>query len=282
MVMPDHLFLVRHGESEGNVAALAAKRGEEPLPTDPFYDLPGRAWALTDKGRVQAATIGTWLRGALEEIGRTAGATPTGRRYVSPYVRTRQTAAGLRLGSALQPVGWYVNRSLRERDWGDIESIPKSEFDFAEQYEHSRHKRAIDPLYWHPPGGESLCDVAENRVRNFLDTLHRECSGQTVVAVTHGEFMMATRLVLERADDETFADWLDDPRQRLENCAVLHYTRIPPGAEPHRGAPAPRLAYLRRARPVQADGAWRVEVTPWRRIDFALPTDDELLARWRV
>lgn len=37
---------------------------------------------------------------------------------------------------------------------------------------------------------------------------------------------------------------------------------------------------MRRARPVQdADGTWRVEVDPWRKLDFSTYDNDELLAQ---
>ena len=137
----------------------------------------------------------------------------------------------------------------------------------------------LDPLYWRPPGGESICDVAENRVRNFLETLHRECSDQTVLAVTHGEFIRATRIVLERIDDETFTRWETDPAQYTHNCAVFHYTRVVPDGEVGTapGRLMPRISFLRRAHPVLGDdGVWRTRVGEWQRIQYSKLTIDEL------
>jgi broad specificity phosphatase PhoE len=50
MSMPRHFFLVRHGESVGNVANNLAKQGDISHFTDEFVTTPGRTWRLTDKG----------------------------------------------------------------------------------------------------------------------------------------------------------------------------------------------------------------------------------------
>jgi broad specificity phosphatase PhoE len=296
MAMPEHLILIRHGESEGNLAMNLAKTGDESLFTDDYVTTPGRMWALTEKGHMQARTIGAWLQAQdddyqLGRFGRSAA-----NHYASPFVRTRQTAGLLGLVVADRvsrpSVRWRLNRSIRERDWGDIETITRREFAEHPLLALNARKKEMDPLYWRPPGGESIVDVAENRVRNFLDTLHRECDGRTAIAVTHGEFMEATRLVLERADDETFDAWEEDKSQRIANCEVIHYTRTVPDAQflGHFEKPGDRskntcwpmrdrLTYMRRARPIQRpDGAWVVEVSPWHKIEFTMPDNEGLLA----
>lgn len=302
MSMPEHLVLIRHGESEGNVATRAARKGDESAFTDEFVTIPGRKWALTAKGRAQAECVGAWLMdekrsGSFSRTG--IGHSETLARYfASPFTRTKQTAAHLWLldldwrdpkTGESRSVRWRLNRTLRERDWGDIETIPQRVFQSDPAYSLNARKKEIDPLYWRPPGGESICDVAENRVRNFLDTLHRECSSHAVFTVTHGEFMRATRLVLERADDETYESWDDDPAQKIHNCEVIHYSRRVPergflGRFEQPGAPSrcwpirERITYVRRARPVeQADGSFVMQADPWSEISFTEPTNAELL-----
>lgn len=260
--MPDHLVLVRHGESTGNVAVEAAKNGDLSFHTEEFMTTPGHRWRLTPTGQDQAASAGAFLSQAF----------PSGfdRYLVSPYVRTRQTAATLGLLDA----SWLMNRALRERDWGDIGSIPRSEFksrpEFELNYAHSRR----DPLYWVPPGGESIANVAEDRVRNVLSTLHRECSGQSVLAVTHGEVMWSFRLVLERLDDERFIALDADPQFKIVNCEVHHYTRVDPVTQ----VQAPRLEWVRTAAPVWDGSGWAVRVSPWRKFTSKLLSNEQLLA----
>ncbi len=269
MAMPDHLFLVRHGESHGNVASNRAKLGDESLFTDEYVTTPGRLWELTEVGRRQAQLSGAWLAAELERLG-----APEARHYVSPYVRTRQTAAALNLTPSGRSAQWYVNRSVRERDWGDIETIPRRVFAEDPTYARNAAKKAMDPLYWRPPGGESISEVADNRVRNVLDTLHRECSGGTVIIVSHGEFIQATRLVLERVDDDTYTAWQSDPAARINNAEIVQYSRVDVRDDGD-GSTHDRLAFLRRVRP-DVDTEQMV-VGPWQQIIYARPTNEELL-----
>lgn len=87
--------------------------------------------------------------------------------------------------------------------------------------------RRIDALYWRPPGGESIADV-RMRVRSLFDTLHRECEGQSVVVVTHGEFMSAARASLEYMSDEQWVEYDRDKSQKILNTHVYHYSRRHP------------------------------------------------------
>lgn len=268
MGMPNNLVLVRHGQSEGNVAVEAAKKGDLSFYEDEdgkFMTVPGHQWRLTDYGREQAQTIGRWVTEVLDE-----GSWDFDRLYTSTYVRARETAAHLGLRGA----EWMVNRAFRERDWGDIGSIPRT--DFVKRYPDNAHQKVIDPLYWTPPGGESIAHVAENRVRNILSTLHRECDAQNVLAVTHGEMMWAFRMVLEYWNDEDFVRYDADPAHKIHNCEAIHYTRTNPFDESVEMAD--RLCWVRRARPVFDGTRWMVEVDPWQQVDKPIMTNEDLMA----
>ncbi len=268
-MMPRHLFLIRHGQSEGNVATEKAKRGDLSSYTDEFVTTPGRTWKLTELGREQAALAGEWLREELERV------SPTQERrfYVSPYIRTRQTAGLLQLEEHGRSVEWYVNRTIRERDWGDIDCVPRQQFLEDPIYRLNAQKMKLDPLYWRPPGGESIQDVADNRVRNFLDTLHRECSDQTVVAQSHGEQMKANRIVLERISDEQFLEDEENPLRKIRNCQIVQYTKDAP--EGFEAGASKRIQYVRNIVPLVEEG--RCEVYPWQQIEFHRPTNEDLL-----
>lgn len=272
MTMPQQLFLIRHGESEGNVANNKAKGGDLSSFTDEFVTTPGRKWRLTEKGIEQAKLAGAWLNQELKSFD-----VPSVRRYyVSPYTRTMQTAGHLELEDPAQgELEWYVNRTIRERDWGDIDSTPKIEFQADPVNRLNVQKMNNDPLYWRPPGGESIQDVAENRVRNFLDTLHRECGEGLTVAVTHGEFMQAARIVLERIDDSTYDYWESSKTEKIHNCMILQYSKFDPRKPRAFRVPGSRLQFLRKIYPVVEEG--RMEVGPWVSIDFSKPTNSDLL-----
>lgn len=260
MTMPRNLVLVRHGQSEANVMQGAAKAEDHALFTEDMMSVPDRSWRLTTWGVQQAQTAGRWMQDELQGFDR---------HVVSPFIRTRETAAHLGITAAQ----WEENRVVRERSWGEIDSIPKAifEVDYPTNYLLKRK----DPLYWAPPAGESIANVAENRVRNLLNTLHRENSGQNVVVVTHGEFIWATRLVLERWSDEEFLARDKDPGHRIHNCTVLHYTRI----DPVTGEESEKLRWVRRAWPMMdLDGHWDMEVGPWENFDRPYLSNGDLLA----
>ena len=211
--MPNDLILVRHGHSEGNLAMGNAKKGDESLLTPDFRETPGHKWRLTDEGREQARLAGQWV--AENIAGR------FDRYYASPFIRTMETAALLELPNA----EWRLDQRLRERDWGEINSTPPAEH--SERYPQNALVKKIDALYWRPPAGESIADV-RLRVRNFFDTLHRECEGGTVTVVTHGEFMSAARASLEYLNDQEWVRADGDKSFKIHNTHIYHYSRRNP------------------------------------------------------
>lgn len=271
MTLPRNIFFIRHGESEGNVASNQAKLGDFSLYTDEFMTTPGRKWNLTEKGRAQAELTGEWLQKEIDSLKNGRGR----RHYVSPYLRTKQTAALLGLTENGKSAEWYLNRTLRERDWGDIDAIPKKQFEEDPIYKLNALKKKTDPLYWRPPGGESIQDVAENRVRNFLDTLHRECGDQTIVAVAHGEFMKAIRIILERADDEVFEKWESSKKHNIRNCEINQYSKENQKSSSSMKVPGTRLQFIRRIYPSLEEN--RMIVGKWKYIKFTRPTNEQLL-----
>lgn len=62
MTMPLNLVLVRHGESEGNVAMHFSKRGDHTLFSQEFMNRHSSTWRLTDTGIAQAELAGFWIR----------------------------------------------------------------------------------------------------------------------------------------------------------------------------------------------------------------------------
>lgn len=243
MAMPNNLVIVRHGHSEGNLAVDLGKKGDDSLFTPGFRETPGHQWRLTEDGREQARMTGEWIKREIRER--------FDRYYVSPFVRTRETAALLGLPDA----EWRVDQRLRERDWGEIGSMPRAEF--KAKYSQSAFLKKIDALYWRPPSGESIADV-RLRVRSFFDTLHRECEGQQVLVVTHGEFMSAARAALEYMSDEEwmFAD--SDPDQKIGNTHVYHYSR----QDPETNSIQKYLSWVRKVCPWREEGeaAWKAIV----------------------
>lgn len=212
--MPKNLVFIRHGESRANERLKQIKQNL--ILTEANVTYPDRSWELTEKGKSQAKEIGKIFM-------------PNGsnhmwfdHHYVSPYVRTIQTAAMLNMEYA----NWEPLREIRERSWGDIDSISTETFKELYPTNYDRHTK--DPLYWMPPGGESLASVAEGRLNAFFAKLHRDNAGENVMCVTHHDIMLSARLVLEHLSDEDFTNRLQSKELAFPNASALCYTRVNP------------------------------------------------------
>ena len=112
---PDRLWLVRHGQSQGNVARDAAhEAGLSVIDLDiRDVDVP-----LSELGRQQADATGRWFA-ALPEDERPEVI------ISSPYIRARQTAeaicqAGAGNGGPRRPI---LDERLREREFGVFDGL---------------------------------------------------------------------------------------------------------------------------------------------------------------
>ena len=257
MGMPADLILVRHGESEGNVAVNASKRGDERHYTDEFMEVHSSRWRLSPRGVKQAELTGHWLRSEF----------PQGfdRYYTSEFARAIETAAHLSLDNA----EWLINPYLRERWRGDLDRITQAGIE--ELAARVMKDRSQTPYYWRPPGGESLVDVCA-RLRLVLGTLHRECDGRSAIVVCHGEVMEAFRIELERMSEHEYLEWDrasdSDPTLKIKNTQVWHYTRRDPAS----GELAPHLGWRRSCVPSAGIGG------PWVKINRRKYSNEELLA----
>ncbi|KAG8465534.1 hypothetical protein KFE25_002841 [Diacronema lutheri] len=222
------LVLVRHGESEGNIAHRRSLRGDHSLYENQFFARRHSSlWRLTNRGIEEAIKAGDWLRENID--------VRFDRYYVSEYVRAMETAAKLELPGAT----WYTETFLRERDLGifDLMSHAERKLKFAEEL----RRRERDRFFFAPPGGESLADVCL-RVDRVINQLHRECQDQRVIIVAHGEVIWCFRIRLERMGQMHYRELeqIQNVHDHIHNCQILHYTRTAPD-----GTTAPWLTHLR-------------------------------------
>ncbi|MBT1166862.1 histidine phosphatase family protein [Bifidobacterium simiarum] len=260
MGMPLDLYVIRHGESEANVIVEAGQQGDDSLYTQDNVTVPDRSWRLTATGRKQADCIGRWLVSQQQLFDRY---------LVSPYVRTRETAATM----ALPKAKWEETRVLRERSWGEISTVTQQVF--RDNYPRNWMFKRTDPLYWRPPAGESIADVAEDRVHNLLTSLNRRAEAESVVAVSHGDFMLALMLTLEDISDEEFLRRSDSDEWKITNCTCFHYSR----RDPNTGRTSQRVRWEQTARPVlnAQTGRWEVKVDEWREFQRPMLSNGDLV-----
>lgn len=257
MTMPIDLVLVRHGQSEGNLAKRLSEAGDDSVFTEEFRQRHSSSFRLTDLGREQAVQAGRWIR---DNIGHRFD-----RYYVSEYLRAKETAAHLGLPSAK----WYQDFYLRERDYGlmDIVSEDERQTRFAEHV----GRRRIDGFYWTPPGGESVAQVCL-RVDRVLQTLHRECNDKRVIIVCHGEVMWAFRIRLERLSQRRFheLETSKDSKDRMNNGQILHYSR----RDPTSGVMMSHVGWMRSVCPTNL----ALSRNSWERLVRPTFTNEDLLA----
>lgn len=283
----ENLFIVRHGESEGNVASALFKNGDYSAYTSAYRGRPGRHWNLTEKGEMQAKTIGRWVNSQVSNI---RSHSSIGY-FVSPFTRTLQTAQNMNLTVPMHTppasVRWTPDRGIRERDWGDLDTLNPNEYEESDFYVHNRLKRSNDPLYWRPPGGESMVDIVDYRVHKMFNMFTNH-GISNAVCVSHGEYMRATHLGVTRGSDADYMDWQVNKKVWIKNGEVYQYTSIVPeerflGAFEQLGDrsrvwPSRKyLTFYRTAYPIEIKGQWTVVVSDWQEIEFPVFTNETLI-----
>ena len=230
------LALVRHGQSEGNVAYSKSVHGDSSMYSGKFLDRHSSLWRLTDRGRGEAVEAGAWLRDRCA---------PFDAFYTSEFLRAMETAALLGMDGAQ----WHTETNCRERDWGALDLLPKGGEDPEEDQRRRRHG-----LYFAPSGGESLASVII-RVDLILAYLNGRYPGRRVLMVCHGELMWAFRLRFEKLNQIQYRDMADVARgdERIHNGSVLRFSRQDPGS----GAIHDHFRFMQLATPWHADEAKR-------------------------
>jgi probable phosphoglycerate mutase len=210
---PAAIWLLRHGESAGNVAALAAEtahQGRIDIATRDM-DTP-----LSPAGRDQAAAAGRRLA-AFPETDRPESI------ICSPYVRA-VTTADIALAAAGLTIPCSTDERLREREFGSLDRLTREGI-IAQFPEQAEARRFLGKFYYRPPGGESWCDVLL-RVRSFLESQRHDGAGRRLLLVTHQVVILMVRYVLEGLDERSVLEV--DRTDPVANCAL---TRLSPAAD---------------------------------------------------
>jgi broad specificity phosphatase PhoE len=208
---PQRLWLVRHGQSQGNVARDAAHAaGHSVIDLDMRdVDVP-----LSELGVRQAAAAGQWFA----ELPRKERPQVI---LTSPYLRARQTATAICEAGALagDKAKSVIDERLREREFGVFDGLTTR--GIREKYpEEAAHRAKMGKFYHRPPGGESWADVIL-RLRSALNTISLLYADRRVVIVCHQVVVLCMRYILEELDE---AQILDIDRQaEILNCGIGAY-----------------------------------------------------------
>ncbi|KAF4751180.1 hypothetical protein FOZ62_008120 [Perkinsus olseni] len=165
------IFLIRHGQSEANVANLIVSNPE----------VGCSSYGLTDVGREQVRAS---ARGFLREYGDAASNMEI---VSSDFLRTRQTAELF-----ASEVGFPVDRiqfdaRLRERYFGSIDLT--SDGSYAKVWQRDAQNESLDDY-----GAESADSVAARGVAVVKDHVKSSC--KVLVLVTHGDVLQILQTAL--------------------------------------------------------------------------------------
>lgn len=213
---PSVLWVVRHGQSAGNVARDAAdEQGLARIAlTHRDVDVP-----LSQTGREQARALGKWFASAHED----------GRPEVmltSPYVRALQTAQLFRDAGGCPPDERIcLDERLREKEFGILDGLTRKGI-VELQPDQARFRDLLGKFYHRPPGGESWVDVIF-RLRALLDTISLHYAGRRVMIVAHQVVVLCLRYVIENLSEEEIL--AIDAKGDVANCAITEY-RFDPSA----------------------------------------------------
>ena len=203
---PTQLWLVRHGQSEGNVA-----RDRAHLHNAEVLDIAERDMdvPLSQLGRQQAQALGRWLAVQDERPDVV---------IVSPYVRAVETAEIITMSAGMD-CQICLDERLREREFGVLDLLTRRGIESRFPVEAERRRR-LGKFYHRPPGGESWVDVAL-RIRSLRDSLGREHMDSRVLLVTHEVVIVIWRYLLDNLDE---AGTLTLSREHpIGNCSLTRY-----------------------------------------------------------
>eukprot|EP00996_Jenningsia_fusiforme_P002036 NODE_2882_length_1098_cov_15.110582_g2643_i0.p1 GENE.NODE_2882_length_1098_cov_15.110582_g2643_i0~~NODE_2882_length_1098_cov_15.110582_g2643_i0.p1 ORF type:complete len:313 (+),score=43.10 NODE_2882_length_1098_cov_15.110582_g2643_i0:82-1020(+) len=204
------LFLVRHGESTAN-------ENPEVYKTTPDHQIP-----LTASGREMARAAGLAIVKQLRKDFGTPEKLGHCRLWVSPFLRTRQTAEEI-----LDVAGDWIasvreSPYLVEQDWGLFEGpgIAVAAERHPEEWARVQAIASHQGKFWARfPLGESCFDVC-CRVASFFHVVERDYRREVdpvrcLIVVSHGVTLRAFKLMWLRRSPEWFGQSANPP-----NCSV--------------------------------------------------------------
>lgn len=212
---PSRIWIVRHGESAGNVARDAAhEAGLTHIDiTERDVDVP-----LSDRGAQQADALGRWF----------AGMPDSARPNVvlsSPYLRAQQTAAFIRSagGVAEDTSATLIDERLREKELGQLDRLTRTGVERLHPEEAALRMR-LGKFYYRPPSGESWADVIL-RLRSAMDTVSLHHGEKRVLIVAHQVVVLCLRYLIENLDEARIL--AIDADGDVLNCSVTEYAFAP-------------------------------------------------------
>lgn len=242
---PERLWLVRHGQSAGNVARDDAMAGGLlRIPLDiRDVDVP-----LSPLGEEQARALGQWFAngegGGIPDV-----------LLTSPYFRARETARLFRAaGGTASGEAICADERLREKEFGILDGLTVAGI-HAHEPQQAEFRQLLGKFYHRPPGGESWCDVIF-RLRALLDTVSLHYGGRRVMIIAHQVVVLCLRYILENLSEAEIL--AIDRAGDVANCSITQYDFDPQGGKDG----GLKLVRYNVTAPLEAGGMTRVTHAP--------------------
>jgi 2,3-bisphosphoglycerate-dependent phosphoglycerate mutase len=208
---PDKLWVVRHGQSAGNVArdaADAAGHAEIEIESRDV-DVP-----LSALGEEQSRALGRWFA----DMGKNERPDVV---LASPYSRAIRTVEIVKEqgGLGADASKFNIDERLREKEFGVLDRLTRTGIE-QRHPDQAEFRTSLGKFYHRPPGGESWCDVIL-RLRSVLDTVSLHYGGKRVLIVGHQVVVLCLRYLLENMDEKTIL--AIDAEGDVANCGVTEY-----------------------------------------------------------
>lgn len=208
---PERLWILRHGESAGNVAREAADKAGLSMIDIAHRDVDVD---LSQLGEQQSEAVGRWFA-SMPESDRPEVI------VCSPYWRAQRTAELIRAQNGFHPdnVETILDERLREKEFGVLDRLTSAGIR-ALHPEQAEFRRLLGKFYHRPPAGESWCDVIL-RLRSAFDTISLHYGERRVLIVAHQVVVLCMRYLIENMTEAQIL--AIDAEGDVANCGVTEY-----------------------------------------------------------
>ena len=211
--MLERAFLVRHGQSEGNIMEDDCRENSTDEQTIQDIDWDADDWVLTEAGRAQSVQTGAYLRAA-------GLCSDNCELWTSPLSRARETASHLGLLAVSKVVDSLYERKTVNVSFIDIREAVRS----ASSEKEARRIAMRDTFNGRVEPFETMLE----RISPVVDRLKEE-EKTNIVIVSHGYIMLGMRALLEELDEEQitgiFRGGLVVNSRQTRNGDILIYNR---------------------------------------------------------
>ena len=194
----NNYFIMRHGQAENNILEVISSE-----PNNPHH--------LTEKGKDQARVAGVALKDKKIDL-----------IFVSPFIRTKETAAIVAKIIGLQPDKIITDARIREVKAGQFNG--KSITDY-----HNYFSSLLERFTKTLPQGENYSDMRK-RVGEFLFDLENKYKGKNILIITHDSPQWLLKAVASgRTERQMAEDRLLDKHHFSTNAvpAALDFIPLP-------------------------------------------------------